>query len=295
MWMSRLLSSAASMMSSAQTRLARSSSTCWPRTTIRCRSSRWNSWSPKGSAGASATRATMGASHSSGAGVVTMPSSLSMCSVVSAMSLSVTITRCQGPEVRCRGLFAVGAGFQPVTTAGRARGPLLGFPRVFPGLVGFVVGFVVGLGIRGGDRCLDVHRAARLVGDRGALGDQRERLAAQHVGGDRGELATLGQLLGQAVRGDAHPVRLLGAVSGQFVLVYAELLLGRQLVQNEPGLDAAPRVLGELRVELLGRLVGGLEVLVHRVPGAFQPVSQGPPARRDLAVHEILGQRDVDP
>jgi hypothetical protein len=57
--MSRLLSSAASRMSSAQTRLASSSSTCWPRKTIRCRSRRWNTCSAISGAGGASVRARM--------------------------------------------------------------------------------------------------------------------------------------------------------------------------------------------------------------------------------------------
>jgi hypothetical protein len=64
MLMSRLLSSEASSASSAQMRLAMSSSTCWPRKMMRCRSSRWNNWSPNGIRGGSAA-----ASIEGGAGV----------------------------------------------------------------------------------------------------------------------------------------------------------------------------------------------------------------------------------
>ena len=54
MLMSRLASSEESSTISPQMRLAMSSSTCWPRKIMRCRSSRWNNGSPNGWTGASA-------------------------------------------------------------------------------------------------------------------------------------------------------------------------------------------------------------------------------------------------
>src|SRR5260370_751380 len=65
MLMSRWRSWAASRNSSAQIRLAISSSTCWPRKMIRGRSIRWNSGSAIGMAGASAVRARRRATCSS--------------------------------------------------------------------------------------------------------------------------------------------------------------------------------------------------------------------------------------
>src|SRR5262245_59579486 len=73
MLMSRLASSAASSTSSAQIRLASSSSSCWPRKMMRCRSNRWKSWSLIGSSGAWSVRASIRAGRLSG-DVLTVPS-----------------------------------------------------------------------------------------------------------------------------------------------------------------------------------------------------------------------------
>src|SRR6266567_9636091 len=72
--MSRLASSADSRTISAQIRLASSSSTCWPRKMIRCRSRRWKSASPICRMGASAVRASTRDDRRSWGGVVTVPS-----------------------------------------------------------------------------------------------------------------------------------------------------------------------------------------------------------------------------
>src|SRR5580658_3155701 len=107
-----------------------------------------------------------------------------------------------------------------------------GYSLSFP-LFGFVrTRFLVSFWRRG-----HVDRPARLVGDRGALGDQRERLRPQHVGGDGAELAQVAELLDQPVGRDANPVRLLGDVGAELLRAYRQLLLSGQLVQDEPGLD----------------------------------------------------------
>src|SRR3984957_2322015 len=223
MLMSRLLSSEASMMSSAQMRLASSSSTCWPRKMIRCRSSRWNTCSPNGITGASATRAsatrasamwaaTMRGTASSDvtdaswfvtgplpgpAGASRRGSDTSLTWSPAPLhisgSLSVTITLSRDRFVRLRPLFAVGA------------------RDLFGGVLGGVA-LVAGRGVHLGGRGLQGDLVPGLVGDLGAPGDDVHRLGPHHVRRYRAELAAFGELAGQPVGLDPHPVGLLGGV-----------------------------------------------------------------------------------
>src|SRR5215472_7669122 len=95
---SRLSSSADSRRISAQILLAMSSSTCWPRKTMRCRSNRWNSRSP-GITGASGV-----AVLAIGRGCVTWSPAPITSGVVER-----TLTPLRGALVRCKPLFATGA------------------------------------------------------------------------------------------------------------------------------------------------------------------------------------------
>src|SRR6516162_9150287 len=274
--MSRWRSSAASSTSSAQIRLAISSSTCWPRNTIRCRSSRWNNWSPSGSSGASAVRARISATCPSLGVTPAMPSltaaarraaSLTVPLLVPALCRTVPTVfsrprrlprRPFRPGVargcRRRNNPAVDSDTNPgaavksprVTACSlsahdgrRAAGPA-GRPGSVPGAPVFadgpaliaglaaavavlaavgVLGLGLGLGAQRGGR-LDVHRQAGLVGDLHLLGEQPQRLAAQHLRHGHAELATVHDLLGEPVRRHPETVGLLHDVGVQLLLLH---------------------------------------------------------------------------
>src|SRR5215831_13317233 len=168
--MSRWPSSAASRISSAQTRLARSSSTCWPRTTIRCRSRRWNTCSAMMGAGGASVRARMLAGTPARGGV------LKGCLLVGCSRAAAgagcsccpwTLTRPWRPLVRSWRLFADGAG-------AAARGLLAGAVRLVRVRVRALLDG--GLAERG-----QVDGAPGLVLDGGPVGEQRQGLGPEDV------------------------------------------------------------------------------------------------------------------
>src|SRR5579875_1238649 len=153
---------------------------------IRCRSSRWNTCSPNGITGGSATRATDGTT-SPACEVALTWSPAPLLSV----SLTVTITRGRSEFVQPGALFAVGAGMGAGARSWHSGGygpPELGGCRGHRAASRIVVragGVVVGLAVRavlGGGR-LHVDHVAGFVSDLGALGDDVHRLAAQDFGG----------------------------------------------------------------------------------------------------------------
>src|SRR5215469_5321646 len=347
MLMSRSLSSAASRTSSAQIRLASSSSTWVPRKMTRCRSSRWNTCSPNGITGASATRATasrdvIAACAVSAVGpafsAVRPPScalpalstpgaigrgcdtSLTWSPVpLQLVSLTVTITRCRRRFVLRTALFAVGAGRSAgsrwpgrptaallrclraglgvlvlvlvlilVLTGG--HGGLVGRILVRPFLAGLVLaGLVL---VRGRPH---VHLPARLIGDLGPLRDDVERLAAQHLGGHRAQLAVVSELPGQLVGIDAHPARLLGHERGHLAGIDAQLLLLGQLVEDEPGLDRPLRVALHIGIELGGRAAGRLQIVVEAGTELLELLDHRLAALLGLGRDHLFRQRHVDP
>src|SRR6516162_5115185 len=299
--MSLCASSAASSTSSAQIRLAMSSSTCWPRNTIRCRSSRWKSWSPSGSSGASAVRARISATCPSLGVTPAMPSlmtasacraaSLTVPLLVSALCramptvLSRPCCRRRRPFRRVSPLAAVPVFTGPLTVTltlartsivpggglfavGAGHQSVLGgvfFPAAVGGLGSAVFGGVVTF--RGGG--LDVHRPARLVGDLHPLGEQPQRLAVQHLRHGHGQLAPVHDLLGQPVRRYAQTVGLLHDVGVQLFLLHPQVFGAGQLVEHKAGLHRPARVGGDLRLQVK---LGDTARLQVGLPGGAGPL-----------------------
>ncbi len=82
---------------------------------------------------------------------------------------------------------------------------------------------------------------------------------------------------------------------GELLLVDVQLLLVDELVEDELRLDALDRLLGELGVELLGRLALDLEVLLDvQAHLAELVVLQVVLAGLDLVLEQLLGDRDLD-
>src|SRR5579863_3465118 len=194
---------------------------------MRCRSSRWNNWSPNGRTGGSAAAtvdgtAIDGAAESAGVhkGSDTMSPAPVWCRCKDHNSGVEPDRPGQGP-VRYRRTQAAW-----VMAEGCRLGLVVSIRVGFGGLAGVGAAWC-------GEVGLDVDRVAGGIGHLGALGDQVHGLAPQQLARGGGELIGLGELPVQAVRRDADLLRLPVDVVDELGLIHAELFLAGQLVQHQ--------------------------------------------------------------
>src|SRR5579862_458416 len=218
---------------------------------MRCRSSRWNNWSPNGRTGGSAAATIDGTAidgAAEGAGVHKGSDTMSPAPVW---------CRCKDHN----------SGVEPDRPGqGPVRYRRTQAARVMAG--GFRLGLVVLVRVRFGGFAgtawrgqvgLDVDRVAGGISHLDALRDQVDGLAPQQFAGGGGELVVLGELPVQAFRRDADLLRLPIDVVGELGLIHAELFLAGQLVQHQGDLDRAPRPALQVELKLLLGLAGHLQ------------------------------------
>src|SRR6478609_6395548 len=145
-----------------------------------------------------------------------------------------------------------------------------------------------------GTQVLQLDHVAGGVGHDGRLDDAGERLAAQDLLHQLGDVVVLEHVVRELLRVLTGLLGLADHVLGELLLVDAELLDLGDLVQDELGGDRVTDPALEVGLELLLGLALVLEVLVHGHAGVRELLLEAAAARVELVGDDRLGQRDVD-
>ena len=155
------------------------------------------------------------------------------------------------------------------------------------------------LGLRLADRAvgaqvLQLDHVARGVLDDRRLDDRGQRLPAQDLLHEVGDVVVLEHVVRELLRVLAGLLGATHEVLGELALVDAELLLLGDLVEDELRGDGVADAALELGLELLLGLALVLEVLLHGDAGVGELLLDVLATGVELVGHDRVGQRDVD-
>src|SRR3954469_2530056 len=179
---------------------------------------------------------------------------------------------------------------------------VLGRRRVLGALLGLLH---VRLGVRARDRRRVGDRPVRLevrdvdvvaggIGDVGGLDDQRERLAADDLGDHLRDVVVLDHVLHELLGVLPRLLRPAHQVLLQLVLVDADVLGLRELVEDELSGDRVADPLLEVGLELVDGLLLRVEVLLHGHAGEAELLLDLLAPGGQLGVDDAVGGRALD-